>query len=86
MVARPKLKLRGRHDLRLHTANVAANRNQVFCRLIEQMMAAETESVNLFSREGNVVRSFRCAANFFHRRRVSARRPEQLNLFCKHYS
>ena len=65
MIARPELKLRGRHDLRLHTAHVAANRNQVFRRLIEQMMAAETESVNLFRREGNVVRNLSLCCEIF---------------------
>ena len=37
----------------MHAANIAANRNQVFADVIEQMMAAQTESVNLFRREGN---------------------------------
>ena len=59
MVARPKLKLRRGHDLRLHSANVAANRDQVFGGLIKQMMAAQAEGVNLFGREGNRFRNFR---------------------------
>jgi len=52
MVARPKLKLRGGHDLRLYSANVTANRDQVFGGSIKQVMAAQAESVNLFRREG----------------------------------
>ncbi|HEX3105845.1 MAG TPA: hypothetical protein VHQ22_15480 [Terriglobales bacterium] len=39
--------------MRLHTANVPANRDQIFGGLIKQMMAAQAEDVNLLGREGN---------------------------------
>jgi hypothetical protein len=58
MISCPELEVRRRHDLRLHTANVAANRNQIFRRLIEEMMTAQAEGVNLFRSEGNLARSF----------------------------
>jgi len=47
MVSHPQLKLRCRHDLRLHAAHVAANGDQVLSRTVQQMMASQAESVYL---------------------------------------
>jgi hypothetical protein len=47
MIASPKLKARRPHDLRLHSAHVAADRDRVGGRLIQQMMPPQPKAGDL---------------------------------------
>jgi hypothetical protein len=49
VIARPELKVSGRHDLRLHAAHIAADCDGIliFGRSIQQMVAPQPEACDL---------------------------------------